>query len=78
MMKLDECVSEILRIERNDGPDAISLAEQNAREFLVWCGGGVASFSLVECREQLTAELRQKGPRTRLMDQIIEAIDHLS
>ncbi len=34
MSKLDKCVSEILRIEREDGPDAVSLAEKKADEFL--------------------------------------------
>jgi hypothetical protein len=78
MTKLDECVSEILCVERKDGPDAISLATQRAHEFLAASGGGVASFSLGEGRERLIAELRQKGAKTRLLDQIIEAIGHLS
>lgn len=78
MTKLDECVSEILSIVRKDGPDAIDLAKRKADEFLAWCSSGAASFSLGERREQLTAELRQKGPKTRSMDQIIEAIDNVS
>jgi hypothetical protein len=75
MMNLDGCVSELLSIEKNDGPCAIALAKRKADEFLAACGGGAASFARSECRKQLRDELLQKGPKTPLTDQII---DHLS
>jgi hypothetical protein len=75
MMNLDECVSEILSIEKKDGPCAIGLAKRKADEFLAAYGGGAASFARGEYRKQLRDELLQKGPKTPLMDQII---DHLS
>ena len=77
MSKLDECVSEILRIEREDGPDAVSLAVKRAEEFLVPFSRERASFAVREWRDRLIAEIREKGPKptTPLVDQIIEAID---
>ena len=75
MPKLDECVSEILRIEREDGPDAVSLAEKTADEFLApFSRRHGATFDTADRRGQLTDELRMKGPSTPLMDQIIKMI----
>ena len=75
LSKLDECVSEIIRLEREGGADAVTLSEIEADTFLAPFSRDGANPSAADERHRLTDELRELGPKTPLMDQIIAAIE---